>query len=164
MITRKEKEMARYTGTVTSPQSAAETWSYLADLRSIAEWDPSVEGIRLVSGDPGTVGARYLLEVGFLGGRVRLPYVTVTAEPPHCVVFAAETESVTIRDEARIQPMADRGSSVVWDAELGLKGARRVLDPLLRLAFNRLGGRAARGLGERLNEPTLSHPLEEIRA
>lgn len=156
--------MARYTGTVTSPHAPAEIWSYLADLRSIAEWDPSVEGIRLVSGDPGTIGARYQLEVSFLGGGVSLPYVTVTVEPPSRVVFAAETESVMVRDEARIRPIADGGSTVFWDAELRLQGARRLFDPLLRLAFNRLGNRAARGLSERLNEATVSNPLEEARA
>lgn len=156
--------MARYTGTVTSPHPAAETWSYLADLRSIAEWDPSVEKVQLVSGDPRTVGARYQLEVGFFGSRVSLPYVTVTAEPPTRVVFAAETESVVVRDEARIRSIANRGTSLIWDAELRLKGARRLLDPLLRLAFNRLGSRAARGLGERLNELTVPHSREEARA
>jgi hypothetical protein len=156
--------MARYKGTVTSPHAAAEIWSYLADLRSIAEWDPSVEEIQLVSGDPGTVGARYQLGVGFLRSRVSLSYVTVTAEPPTRVVFTAETESVMVRDEARMLPLADGGSSVVWDAELRLKGARRLLDPLLQLAFNRLGSRAARGLAERLNEPTLSHSLKEAPA
>jgi hypothetical protein len=155
--------MARYTGTVTSPHSAAEIWSYLADLRSIAEWDPSVEEVRLVSGNPGAIGARYQLDVSFLGGGVSLTYVTVTVEPPSRVVFAAETESVTVRDEARIRALPDGGSTVVWDAELRLKRAR-LLDPLLRLAFNRLGSRAARGLSERLNEPTLSHALEGARA
>ena len=51
------------------------------------------------------------------------------SEPPTRVVFAAETESVSVRDEARIRPIADGGSSVVWDAELRLKGARRLLRP-----------------------------------
>ena len=156
--------MARYKGTVTAPHAPAEIWDYLADLRSIAEWDPSVEEIQLVSGEPGTVGARYQLEVGFLGSRVSLPYVAVTVERPTRVVFTAETESVVVRDEARIRPLAGGGSSVVWDAQLRLKGARRLLDPLLRLAFSRLGRRAARGLAERLNEPTLSHSLEEAPA
>lgn len=156
--------MAQYKGTVTSPHAAAEIWSYLADLRSIAEWDPSVEEIQLVSGDPGTVGARYQLEVRFLRSRISLPYVTVAVESPTRVVFTAETESLTVRDEARILSHADGGSSVVWDAELRLKGARRLLDPLLRLGFSRLGSRAARGLAERLNEPALSHSLEEAPA
>jgi uncharacterized protein YndB with AHSA1/START domain len=155
--------MARYTATVTSPHPTAEIWSYLADLRSIAEWDPSIEKARLVSGDPSTVGARYQLEVGFLGSRVSLPYVAVTVEPPTRLVFTAETESVTVRDEARIRPKADGGTSLTWDAELRLKGARRLLDPLLHLAFNRLGSRAARGLRVRLNELTLPHSLEQVR-
>ena len=58
--------MARYTETVTSPHPAAAVWSYLAHLRSIPEWDPSLEEIQLLSGEPGTVGARYQLEVSFL--------------------------------------------------------------------------------------------------
>ena len=156
--------MARYTGTVTSPHPAAEIWSYLADLRSIGEWNPSVEGVRLTAGEPRTIGARYELEVSFLRSSLALPYVTVEVEPPNRVVFAAETDSVTVRDEARIRPLADGGSSVVWDAELRLKGARRLFDPLLRLAFNRLGGRAKRGLGKRLNESTLSRQPERARA
>lgn len=158
--------MARYTGAVTSPHPPAEIWSYLADLRLIAEWDPSVEDVQLISGDPGTVGARYELEVRFLGNRLSLPYVTVTVEPPTHVVFAAETGSVEVRDEARIHPIGGGGSSVTWDAELRLKRARRLFDPLLRLGFNRLGGRAERGLRVRLNEPEplLSRSPEEVAA
>jgi hypothetical protein len=154
--------MARYTGTVTSPHPTQEVWSYLADLRSVAEWDPSVDEVRLLSGEPRTVGARYQLEVSFLGNRVSLPYVTVTAESPARVVFAAETKSVIVRDEARIRSMADGGSSVTWDADLRLKGARRLIDPLLRVAFNRVGGRGARGLNERLNEIAPPRLLEEV--
>jgi carbon monoxide dehydrogenase subunit G len=156
--------MARYKGTVTSHHPASAVWSYLADLRSVAEWDPSVDEIRLLSGNPGTVGARYQLEVSFLGNRVSLPYVTVTADPPTRVVFSAETESVVVRDEARVRPLADGGSSVTWDADLRLKAARRLFDPLLRLAFNRLGRRAARGLGERLTEITPPRVGEETHA
>lgn len=150
--------MARYTATITSPHSAATTWSYLADLRSTVEWDPSVDEARLVSGEPGTLGAGYQLEVGFLGKGVTVPYVTVALVPARVVVFSAETESVTVRDEARVRPVADGGSCVVWEAEVRLKGLRRFFDPLLGLAFNRLGRSAKRGLEERLNE----HPLMRL--
>jgi hypothetical protein len=80
------------------------------------------------------------------------------------LVFAAETESVSVRDEAQIRPLADGGSAVVWDADLRLKGARRLLDPPLRLVFNRVGARAEGGLGERLNERELPRSLQEARA
>jgi hypothetical protein len=139
-------------------------WTYLVDLRSIAHWDPSVEEIKLVAGDPLVAGARYQLEVGFLGNRVSLPYVTVAAERPRRVVFAAETNSVAVRDEARIRPLPDGGTFVTWDADLRLKGARRLFDPLLRLAFARLSRRAARGLNRQLNDLSASGSLEEARA
>ncbi len=154
----------RYTGTVTSPHPPADVWSYLADLRSVAEWDPSVEEIRLESGEPGATGSRYRLEVGMLGRRLTLPYMTVAAKSPTSVVFVAETEGVQIRDEARIQPIVAGGSSVTWQAELRLKGARRVLDPLVQLAFDRLGGRAEQGLRERLNGPAVPRVAEEVMA
>lgn len=156
--------MARFTGTVRSPHPAADTWSYLADLRSIAEWDPSVERISLSSGEPRTVDARYELAVSFLGKTLTLPYATVAAEEPTRVVFAAWTDIVTVRDEARVRPLPDGGSSVTWDAELRLRGARRLLNPLLRLAFGRLGDRAERGLRKRLNEGALSRPRERVMA
>jgi hypothetical protein len=146
--------MARYTDTVTSPHSAAEIFDYLADLRSVAEWDPSVDRIRLVSGEPGTAGARYQLEMSFLGKEVSLPYATVTVEPPSRVVFAAETGVVAIRDEAQIRSTHGAGSSVTWEARLRPKGVLRLLDPLLGLVFHRMGSRAARGLARRVGEPT----------
>ena len=42
--------MARYTGTVEAPHSPQEVWHYLADLRSVKEWDPSVDEVELVGG------------------------------------------------------------------------------------------------------------------
>jgi carbon monoxide dehydrogenase subunit G len=155
--------MAHYSGTVSSAHAPEQVWRYLADLRSIAEWDPSVDRIRLAAGEPGTVGAQYELEVSFLGRRVALPYVTAESEAPNRVVFTAETKSVAIRDEARIEPIAD-GSAVTWSADLRLKGARRILDPLVGLAFGRLGRRAARGLEQQLGRSTLEQPLEGVAA
>ena len=156
--------MARYRGTVASPYPAADIWSYLADLRSVSEWDPSVEDVRITSGDPGMVGTRYELEVSFLGRGLSLPYVTVAVDPPTRLVFAAETESISVRDEAQIRPLATGGSSVVWDAELRLNGARRLFDPVLRLAFNRLGARAERGLRQRLNQVEMPGSLKGVAA
>jgi carbon monoxide dehydrogenase subunit G len=146
--------MARYTGRAEAPHPPEEVWRYLSDLRSVAEWDPSVQDARLVSGEPGTVGARFEVEVSFLGGSVTLPYETVVAEPPHRVVFEARTDSLSVRDEAMVDP-ASAGSEVTWDADLRLMGPRKMLDLLLRVAFERIGRRAEEGLNERLREPAL---------
>ena len=139
--------MAQYKGTTTAPHSPEEVWRYLADLRSVAEWDPSVERASLVAGEPGEVGSRYELEVSFFGRTVTLPYETVESDPPHRVVFRAETDLVSVRDEASIGLILDGGSSVSWDADLRLKGPQRVLDLPLRAAF--APHRRARGTGPR---------------
>jgi carbon monoxide dehydrogenase subunit G len=154
--------MARYTGTVDAPHSAEAVWSYLADLRSAGEWDPSVESVQLTSGEPRTETARYQLEVCFRGRSVSLPYRVVEVDRPNRVVFAAETDSVSVRDEARIEPVGVGGSRVTWDADLRLNGIRKVFEPLLRTLFARLGENAERGLGDRLRDPALDAPGDRI--
>lgn len=156
--------MAKYTGTVDAPHAAEEVWHYLADLRSVREWDPSVESVTLTSGEPRTESARYELEVSLRGRSITLPYRVVEAEPPHRVLFAAEDKSVLVRDEARIEATGAGTSRVVWDAELRLRGVRRVFDLPLRAIFNRLGENAEKGLGERLRKPVLESPGERVRA
>ena len=147
--------MAEYNATVSAPHPAEEVWRYLADLRSTAEWDPSVKAVRLISGEPGTLEARYELDVSFLGRTVTLPYRTAEIDPGRRVAFVAEDDQLSVRDQATISPVRAGGSTVVWDAQVRLKGARRVFDLPLGLVFKRIGGRAERGLAERLSDPTL---------
>jgi carbon monoxide dehydrogenase subunit G len=156
--------MARYTGTIDAPHSADAVWSYLADLRSIGEWDPSVESVRLTAGEPRTETARYDLEVSFRGRSISLPYRVLEVDPPHRVVFAAETDSVSVRDEARIEPVSAGNSRVTWDADLRLNGIRRVFEPLLQALFKRLGENAKRGLEDRLRDPALDAPGDRMAA
>jgi carbon monoxide dehydrogenase subunit G len=155
--------MARYTGTVEGPHSAEEVWHYLADLRSAEEWDPSVDEVELVGGEPRTEGARYDLEVRFGGRGINLPYRVAEVDPPHRVVFEAETGSVLVRDEARIEPRGPAASSVTWDADLRLRGIGRLLDLPLRAIFHRVGEKARKGLGERLHKPELTGPIMRVR-
>jgi uncharacterized protein YndB with AHSA1/START domain len=156
--------MARYSGTVEAGHSAEEVWSYLADLRSLREWDPSVEHVELTAGEPRTDGARYELEVRFRGRTLSLPYRVVEVDPPRRVVFEAETEAVSVRDEACIDPVGASSSLVTWNADLRLKGIRKVLELPLRPLFNRIGWDAERGLGERLRKPVLAPDREPVRA
>lgn len=154
--------MARYTGTVEAPHGAEDVWHYLADLRSAEEWDPSVAEVELTGGEPRAEGARYQVDVRFRGRSITLPYRIVEVDPPHRVVFAAETDSVVVRDEARIDPRGQSASSVTWDADLRLRGIRRLLDLPLRAIFNRVGEDAEKGLGERLRKPVLGQPVVQF--
>jgi carbon monoxide dehydrogenase subunit G len=156
--------MARYTGTVHAQHGADAVWDYLADLRSTREWDPSVDHVELVGGEPRTESARYELEVRFRGTTLALPYRIVEVDPPHRVVFVAETDSVSVRDEARIEPAGTQASTVTWDANLRLRGFRKVFELPLRVFFNRLGRDAEQGLGERLRKPRLESRVREVQA
>ena len=98
----------------------------------------------------------------FRGRSITLPYRIVEVDPPHRVVFAAETDSVVVRDEARIDPRGPSASSVTWDADLRLRGIRRLLDLPLRAIFNRVGEDAKEGLGERLRKPVLGEPVVQV--
>lgn len=149
--------MAHFSATLATENRPDEVWRYLADLRSIVEWDPSVKDARLVEGDPGTVGARYLLDVGFLGRTAALPYEMVEAEPPHRLLFAAETDAMSIADEAIVLPTVS-GSTLTWRASLRLRRGKRVLDPPLQVAFARLGRNAEDGLRKRLAVPLVEAP------
>ena len=132
--------MARYTGTVEAPHGAEEVWHYLADLRSAEEWDPSVDEVELIGGEPRTEGARYQVEVRFRGRSITLPYRIVEVDPPHRVVFAAETDSVVVRDEARIDPRravrqqrdVGRGPPAPRDPEAARPSPARDLQPRRR--------------------------------
>jgi carbon monoxide dehydrogenase subunit G len=155
--------MARYTGTVDAPHSAEEVWRYLADLRSVGEWDPSVEDVRLVDGEVRTTDARYDLQVNFRGRTLSLPYRVAEVDPPHRVVFTARSESVTVRDEARIESLGPGSSRVTWDADLRLRGIRRLFELPLRAFFSRLGANAERGLSERLQKPSLDLRADGVR-
>jgi carbon monoxide dehydrogenase subunit G len=156
--------MARYTGTIETDHGADAVWSYLADLRSVREWDPSVDHVELTGGEPRTESARYQLEVSFRGKTVSLPYRVVEVERPHRVVFAAESDAVTVRDEARIESLGAGRSRVTWDADLRLNGIRRLFELPLRAAFARIGQRAERGLAERLRKPALGAPGDRLAA
>jgi carbon monoxide dehydrogenase subunit G len=154
--------MARYTGTIEAPHSAEAVWSYLADLRSVGEWDPSVESVELTGGEPRSESARYELEVSFRGRSICLTYRVAEVDRPRRVVFTAETDSVSVRDEARIEPVGEGYSRVTWDADLRLKGFRKLFELPFRVLFARLGQNAERGLGERLRKPTLDAPGQRV--
>jgi carbon monoxide dehydrogenase subunit G len=135
--------MARYTGTIPSRRTPAETFDYMADFTSVAEWDPSVKrAVRLDDGPVGK-GSRFEVEVGFLGRTNTLTYELVEHDPAtRRAVLRAEQGSMTSLDTITVAEDA----SVTYDAQLKLGGPARLFDPLLGLAFKRLGDNAASGL------------------
>lgn len=142
--------MARYTGTVTTSRPPEEVFDYLANFSTVAEWDPGVKDAYPVNSGGVRQGARFQVIARFLGRDVPLTYRTVELDRPRRVVLKAANETVTSSDAISFRPLADGGTEVTYDAELRLKGALRLAELPMRLAFHRIGDRARAGLEEAL--------------
>lgn len=144
--------MATYEATVPSSRPADEVFAYLADFRTVAEWDPSItESEHLSDGDPVQVGALYRVVTSTLGHDTPMDYKTVELERPTLIVLRGENDSAVSDDTITIAPRADGGCDVTYKAEIELKGAKKIAEPLMAVGLQRLGSKAKSGLEEKLN-------------
>jgi len=144
--------MARYRASIDTRWTSEEAFAYLSDFSTSAEWDPGVvEAERIGAGAAG-VGTEFRLAAEFLGRKTALTYRVVEYEPPTAVTFLGENTTVVSHDRITLETTTT-GTRVTYDADLRLKGPLRVADPLLGLAFNRVGDRALAGLREVLAQP-----------
>lgn len=149
--------MARYQATVDTHRPPGTVFAYLSDFSNAQDWDPgTVEAERLDHG-PIAEGSKFRLVAVFLGRRTELTYRIVEYDPQHAVTFLGENATATSRDRITFEPR-DTGTRVAYDADLHLKGPLRAADPLLALAFRRVGARARDGLADALGRPHLQSP------
>ena len=139
--------MARYQSSIDTRWTPDEAFEYLSDLSTTAKWDPGVVQAERVEAGAIGVGTEFRLVAEFLGRKTRLVYRIVEHEPPRAVTFVGENATVISRDRITFEAIAT-GTRVTYDADLRLKGPLRLADPLLALAFNRVGDRALTGLRE----------------
>lgn len=134
--------MPRYATTVSTRLSPADAFAFMADIRRFAEWDPGVSRSVRVAGE-GATGSAYDLTVA-PGGTV-MRYEVTAYEVPRLLRMVAKTRFLTSVDEIRVEP-SPGGALVTYDAVLTLNGVLGVMNPLLGMAFKRIGDRAAAGL------------------
>ena len=144
--------MARYRASIDTRWTPEEAFAYLSDFSTSAEWDPGVVEAERVSTDAVGEGTEFRLVAEFLGRRTPLTYRVVEYEPPSAVTFVGENSTVISHDRITFEAIPT-GTRVTYDAELRLKSLLRLADPLLTLAFNRVGNRALAGLREVLGRP-----------
>lgn len=143
--------MARYRTTVHSPADTATAYAYLADFTSILEWDPTVRAAELIGGQPGALGSRYRVVVGLPLFSIPLEYEIVDAAAPvqggpASVALRAENADFVSYDVITFAPAAEGGTDVTYDANLSMKGFRRLFDLGSGLVMQVIGARARSGL------------------
>jgi carbon monoxide dehydrogenase subunit G len=137
--------MAHYQASLDASRSPEQAFNYLSDFSTTAEWDPGVvEAERLGEGPVGE-GTEFRLLARFLGRENTLVYRVVEYDSPRAVTFRGENASVVSLDRITFEPLGE-GARISYDAKLTLKGPMKLFDPLLALAFNRVGDRALEGL------------------
>ena len=129
-----------------------EAFAYLSDFSTSAEWDPGVvEADRVGAASVGE-GTEFRVVAEFLGRKAPLIYRVVEFEPARAVTFVGESAKVVSRDRITFE-ILPTGTRVSYDTDLSLKGPLRLADPLLALAFNRVGDRALAGLRKVMGQP-----------
>lgn len=141
--------MARFSTTIVTPWHPQDAFEYLADVRNFARWDPGVRMVQARDDQAPGVGATYGVVVKSGPGSMMLRYEVIEFVAPTRIVLRAETRMLCSLDEIRVEPYED-GAQVTYDADLTLRRGGRVAEPLLAVAFRRIGGRAAVGLARAL--------------
>ena len=141
--------MARYEAALDTPREREDVFGYLSDFSTAEEWDPGVvEAERLDNAAVGQ-GTEFRLVAEFLGRKTALTYRIVEYDPGRAVTFRGENATVIANDRITFEGTGD-STRIHYNAELVLKGPLRIADPLLGLAFNRVGDRALAGLRNKL--------------
>jgi carbon monoxide dehydrogenase subunit G len=131
------------------PRSPAESFAYVADFTTVAEWDPGIQTSRRVSGDGG-IGSVYDVQADFRGKTVPFTYTVTELEQGRRVVLEGVGEKATSRDTIVFEPASDGGTRITYTADFKLKGVLRLAEPFLGRTFTTLAQRALAGLEARL--------------
>lgn len=134
--------MATYTATINVDASPTEVFAYLADPMNRAEWDPSVRSVA-ANGD------HFDVTVGFYGKAIEATYRVAELVEPSRIVFEIGGR-VKGRDVIEIVERGG-GSSVTLDLDVSMKGAARLLDRGLQVAFAGIGDNIAGELKKQLD-------------
>jgi hypothetical protein len=146
--------MARYVTTQPTGWGPDTAFGWMVDLRNLAEWDPSIVSSEQVSGVEPGVGAEYVVELKAAGSVRSMRYRIEEMDAEARTLLArSETPVLTSYDRISVEAQRAGGATVTYDADLVLKGPLKLGDPLLSVAFGRVGDKAAEGLGAKLSEP-----------
>ena len=125
-------------------------FGYLSDFTTTTDWDPGTVTTVRRHGNGG-VGTTYLNTSTFLGRTTQLTYIVREFIPGKRIQLRGENKTVTAVDTMTFRSI-DAGTEVTYTAEFTFKGPSRLLAPLLRPAFERLGQQAQTGMRKALNQ------------
>ena len=133
---------------VTAEKPLAEVFAYLSDFTTTTEWDPGTVQTVLTRGDGG-FGTEYLNTSIFAGRETRLTYVVEDLVPNRHISLRGENKTVIAHDSMTFRENGGQ-TEVTYTADFTFKGIARLVAPLMKRAFTRLGDEAESGMAAAL--------------
>ncbi len=131
------------------PRSVGESFAYVADFTTVAEWDPGIHESRKVSGDGG-LGSVYEVQAEFRGKTMPFTYTVTVFEQDKLIALDGVGEKATSLDTIAFEAAGDGGTRITYTADFKLKGVLRVAEPFLGGTFKTLARKALAGLEAKL--------------
>lgn len=123
---------------------------YLKDFAHAEQWDPGTRSCERVDRGPVAEGAYWHNVSKILGRTAELTY-KLEELTDRKLVFVGENKSSTSVDTITVDA-AGAGSVVTFEAELEMHGAARLLNPVMKLAFEKLAGETEKQMTSVLNQ------------
>jgi uncharacterized protein YndB with AHSA1/START domain len=129
---------------VTVEKSVESVFAYLSDFETTTEWDPGTVSTVKVDGDGGP-GTKYRNKSSFAGRETELEYVVQQREAGRVFQLRGENKTVSALDTMTFRA-TDGGTEVTYRAEFEFKGVTRLIEPLFKPQFKKLGDEAEVGM------------------
>jgi len=123
---------------------------YLKDFGHAEQWDPGTQSCQRVDSGPVVEGSSWHNVSKIFGVTAELNY-KLRELTDRKLVFVGENKSSTSVDTITVDA-AGAGSVVTYEADLEMHGAAKLLNPAMKLAFEKLAGDAEKQLTTVLNQ------------
>ena len=120
--------MTDVTFTATTKASPEAVSAFLADPRNAMQWLKNLEQVEVVSGEPGTVGARYVLHVDAGFGRTKPSDYEVTEVSATRVRATPHALNAQGHETVELLPV-DGGTELRYLGEVELQGISKLATP-----------------------------------
>jgi carbon monoxide dehydrogenase subunit G len=132
--------------------AADKVLEYLQDFGNTEEWDPATQRTTRIDAGPIGVGSSWHNASKILGVTAELTY-TLTAVQSDKLVFLGRNEGATAIDTITVRPVAG-GSEVTYHVDLEMHGLAKLMTPVMKIEFEKLGNETAARLTGVLNRLT----------
>ena len=130
------------------PASVEDTFGFVANFESCAEWDPGVSAASRRDDTPAGVGAVYEVDVDFNGRHLPMVYRTIVWDEPNRVVLEGSGSTVKATDDISFEAVGEGQTRITYKANIRMRGFLAIVTPLLGKRFQAIGDAAMSGMQE----------------